>query len=98
VKSGATTAVCSYKACRNRPEYKGRTKATLSHQKNEGKIGKELRSKATVMNMATVRNLVVISDKFFVRNIPYLSCKYRIIEHINFTTWHMVVGPSGRAV
>ena len=54
----------------------------MSHQKYEGDINKELRRKATVMNMATVRNLVVTSDKSFVRNIPYLNCKGKIIEQM----------------
>jgi hypothetical protein len=42
---------------------KERKTAIQGHQKYEGNIDKKLRRKATVMNMATVRNLMVISDK-----------------------------------
>jgi len=48
-------------------EWKRKNKTILSRQKFEGNIDEEVRRKATVMNMATMRNLVVLYDASFVK-------------------------------
>jgi hypothetical protein len=61
---------------------KERRTAILSQQKYEDDVDKQLRRKATVMNMTTLRNLVVITDTSFVNKMAYLRCKEQIIKQM----------------